>query len=194
VYTFFLPEGLREAIAYAMTVAFNWVDALKLYGDLSFGTRLLEVINVWAVLQREGALLWGLGWGAPWSEIAIHLPFDGGAFDIEEQYSGIHVQTHIDMITFMLKVGIIGTLIIYWSLLRFCVAAVRLYRGLASPAEQWTLMALILMLLIFLPNFLYFIRLKYLLGFALAGAAVFFIHDGAPDARASRIADTHDTQ
>ncbi|MDX9759706.1 MAG: hypothetical protein RBU27_11145 [Bacteroidota bacterium] len=168
-----LPSEGRETIVYALTSAFNWVDALKLYGDLSFGTRLLEIINVWAVLQREGAVLWGLGWGAAWTEIAAHLPFDGGAFAVEEQYTGVHVSTHIDALTFLLKVGVIGTLIIYASYLRFFTAAFGLYRGQRAPWERWTLMALMLMLLIFIPNYLYFIRLKYLLGFALAGVAIF---------------------
>lgn len=168
-----LPSEGREMILYALSSAFNWVDALMLYGDLSFGTRLLEIINVWAVLQREGAVLWGLGWGAAWSEIAVHLPFDGGAFAVEEQYLGVHVSTHIDAITFLLKVGILGTLLIYTSYFRFFTAAFGLYRRPLAPWERWTLMALMLMLLIFIPNYLYFIRLKYLLGFALAGVSIF---------------------
>jgi hypothetical protein len=179
VYMVLLPPAVRETVAYALGSAFNWVDALKLYGDLSFGTRLLEIINVWAVLQREGAVLWGLGWGAPWSEIAVHMPFDGGAFAVEEQYSGVHVQTHIDAITIMLKVGILGALIIYATMLRFWTASVREYSRTRTPAERWTLMAMMLLLVIVIPNFLYFIRLKYLLGFALAGAAAFSINNGA---------------
>ena len=168
-----LPAEGRDAILYALGSAFNWWDALKLYGDLSFGTRLLEIINVWAVLQREGAVLLGLGWGAAWREIAVHMPFDGGAFGVEEQYTGVHVQTHVDAITFMLKVGIVGTLAIYASLLRFFAGGLRLYRERLTPAERWLLMALLLMVIIITPNYLYFIRLKYLLGFALAGIAVF---------------------
>ncbi len=185
-----LPAEGRDAILYALGSAFNWIDALKLYGDLSFGTRLLEIINVWAVLQRESAVLWGLGWGAPWSEIAMRMPFDGGAFAVEEQYLGVHVQTHIDAITFMLKVGILGTLVIYASMLRFFTAALRMYRRPLQPWERWTLMALMLMLAIFIPNYLYFIRLKYLLGFALAGVAVFIGTDEHRDAAHSGIADT----
>ncbi|MCZ7558267.1 MAG: hypothetical protein M5R41_17865 [Bacteroidia bacterium] len=188
VYMVLLPPGVRETVSYALSSAFNWVDALKLYGDLSFGTRLLEIINVWAVLQRESAVLWGLGWGAPWSEIAVHMPFDGGAFAVEEQYSGVHVQTHIDAITIMLKVGIFGALIIYATMLRFWTASLRQYRRIESPAERWTLMALLLLLVIVIPNFLYFIRLKYLLGFALAGAAAFSINHGATHA-----GQTHNT-
>ncbi len=194
VYMVLLPPGVRETVAYALGSAFNWVDAVKLYGDLSFGTRLLEIINVWAVLQREGAVLWGLGWGAPWSEIAVHMPFDGGAFAVEEQYTGIHVQTHIDAITFMLKVGIAGTLIVYWSLLRFWAASLQMYRKLPSATEKWTLMALMLMLVIFVPNFLYFIRLKYLVGFALAGAAVFSMNNGTRHAQLTGIAHTDDAE
>ncbi|MBR9974374.1 MAG: hypothetical protein KFF77_02235, partial [Bacteroidetes bacterium] len=49
----------------------------------------------------------------------------------------------------------------------------RLYRERLTPAERWLLMALLLMVIIIAPNYLYFIRLKYLLGFALAGIAVF---------------------
>lgn len=168
-----LPAEGRDTILYALGSAFNWWDALKLYGDLSFGTRLLEIINVWAVLQREGAVLWGLGWGSAWTEIAAHMPFDGGAFAVEEQYLGVHVSTHIDAITFLLKVGVLGTLVIYVSYLRFFSIALRLYRQQRSRWEKWTLMSLMLMLLVFIPNYLYFIRLKYLLGFALAGVAIF---------------------
>lgn len=185
-----LPAEGRDAIMYALGSAFNWIDALKLYGDLSFGTRLLEIINVWAVLQRASAVFWGLGWGAAWSEIAMHMPFDGGAFAVEEQYLGVHVQTHIDAITFMLKVGILGTLVIYASMFRFFTAALRMYRRPLPPWARWTLMGLMLMLAIFIPNYLYFIRLKYLLGFALAGVAVFIGTDGHRDAAHTGIADS----
>ncbi|HOJ04171.1 MAG TPA: hypothetical protein PK916_09230 [Bacteroidota bacterium] len=191
VYTLFMGEAMREAISYALGSAFNWVDALKLYGDLSFGTRYLEIVNVWAVLQREGALLWGLGWGAPWAEIAVHLPFDGGAFDVAEQYSGIHVQTHIDALTFLLKVGILGTLAVYASMLRFWWEGVRRYAGLVEPWQKWTLMALLLLIVIIVPNYLYFIRLKYLLGFAMAGAAVFLPEYHDAETHDTRIADSH---
>jgi len=188
-----LSHDAREMIVYALGRAFNWIDAIMVYGDLSFGTRLLEIINVWAVLTREQACLWGLGWGAPWSEIAIHMPYDGGAFDIEEQYSGVHVQTHIDAVTFMLKVGIIGMLVIYSSMLAFFVKAVMRYRHIRSPIERFTLMGLLLMIIIFVPNYLYFIRLKYLLGFALAGAAIFL--DGNDDDRTNTgISDTDHAQ
>lgn len=180
-----LPAEGRDAILYALGSAFNWWDAIKLYGDLSFGTRLLEIINVWAVLQREGAVLFGLGWGAAWSEIAVHMPFDGGAFGVEEQYTGVHVQTHIDAITFMLKVGIAGTLLIYSSMLRSFFEALRLYKRQRAAWEKWVLMALVLMIIIFAPNYLYFIRLKYLLGFALAGVAVFLGTDESRSAAAA---------
>ncbi|MBE0642689.1 MAG: hypothetical protein IH600_01255 [Bacteroidetes bacterium] len=183
-----LPADGRTAIMYALSSAFNWWDALKLYGDLSFGTRLLEVVNVWAVLMREGAVLWGLGWGAAWREIAVHMPYDGGSFAVTEQYTGVHVQTHIDAITFMLKVGIVGTLAIYASLFRFWLDALRMYRRRHAAWEQWTLMALMLMIMIFAPNYLYFIRLKYLLGFALAGVAVF---TGTDDSSAAHTGIAH---
>jgi hypothetical protein len=173
-----LPADSRDAILYALTSAFNWWDALKLYGDLSFGTRLLEIINVWEQLTREGALLLGQGWGAAWREIAVHMPFDGGAFAVEEQHSGVHVQTHIDAITFLLKVGILGTLAIYASMLRYWLEGLRLYRAETVTWHRWALMALMLMIIIFVPNYLYFIRLKYLLGFAFAGITIFMAtHD-----------------
>lgn len=175
-YTVLSPEA-QDVMLYAVGTAFNWWDALMLYGDLSIGTRYFEIINVWAVLQREGALLWGLGWGAPWREIAVHMPFDAGAFSVEEQRAGEYVQTHVDAVTFMLKVGILGMIVIYASILRFWTAALRLYVRQRSAWEKWVLMALILMILIFAPNYLYFIRLKYLLGFALAGVAVFLATD-----------------
>lgn len=173
VFAVILPPGIRDTVLYALTYAFNWWDALRLYGDLSFGTRLLEIINIWDQLVREGALLFGQGWGAAWRELAVHMPFDGGAFAIEEQYSGVHVQAHIDAVTFMLKVGIIGMLIIYGSMFRYWLTGIRLYRTSMPPWQRWTLIALLLMIVIFAPNYLYFIRLKYLLGFALAGITVF---------------------
>ncbi|MCB2204451.1 hypothetical protein KQI65_06850 [bacterium] len=177
-----LSADSRDAVLYALTSAFNWWDALKLYGDLSFGTRLLEIINVWDQLTREGALLLGQGWGAAWHEVAARMPFDGGAFAVEEQHSGVHVQTHIDAITFLLKVGIIGTLAIYASMLRFALEGIRMYRVESRPWHRWTLIALVLMIIIFVPNYLYFIRLKYLLGFAFAGITVFMTtHDTAQD-------------
>lgn len=173
-----LSAESRSAISYALTSAFNWWDALKLYGDLSFGTRLLEIINVWDQLTREGGLLLGQGWGAAWREVAVHMPFDGGAFSVEEQHSGVHVQTHIDAITFLLKVGIVGTLAIYASMLRYALEGLRMYRAARDPWQRWALMALILMIIIFVPNYLYFIRLKYLLGFAFAGITIFMAtHD-----------------
>ncbi|MDT8322502.1 MAG: hypothetical protein RRA94_00210 [Bacteroidota bacterium] len=173
-----LSAESRNAILYALTSAFNWWDALKLYGDLSFGTRLLEIINVWDQLTREGGLLLGQGWGAAWRETAVHMPFDGGAFSVEEQHSGIHVQTHIDAITFLLKVGIVGTIAIYASMLRFGLEGLRMYRATRESWHRWALMALVLMIIIFVPNYLYFIRLKYLLGFAFAGITIFMAtHD-----------------
>jgi hypothetical protein len=185
-----LPEAGRDTIVYALSSAFNWWDALKLYGDLSFGTRLLEIINVWAVLLRENAVLWGLGWGAAWREIAMHMPFDGGSFAVTEQYTGVHVQTHIDAITFMLKVGIIGTIAIYASMFRFWIAGFRMYRLQRRAWERWTLMGMLLMIAIFAPNYLYFIRLKYLLGFALAGVAMFAGTDDSREAAHTGIADS----
>lgn len=186
-----LPAEGRETILYALSSAFNWWDALKLYGDLSFGTRYLEIVNVWAVLWRDNAVLWGLGWGSAWREIAISMPWDGGAFDAVEQYEGIHIQTHIDALTFMLKVGVIGALIIYASILRFWIIGLRMYHRQRSGWEKWVLMALMLMIIIFAPNYLYFIRLKYLLGFALAGVAVFAGTDDAHPTTHTGLPDSH---
>lgn len=173
VFAVIVPPAIRDTVLYALTYAFNWWDALRLYGDLSYGTRLLEIINIWDQLVREGALLFGQGWGAAWRELTVHMPFDGGSFSVEEQYSGVHIQAHIDAITFMLKVGIVGTLIIYGSFFRYWLTGIRLYRMSMPPWQRWTLMALLLMIVIIAPNYLYFIRLKYLLGFALAGITIF---------------------
>ncbi len=189
-----LSAESRNAVFYALTSAFNWWDALKLYGDLSFGTRLLEIINVWEQLTREGGLLLGQGWGAAWREIAVHMPFDGGAFSVEEQHSGVHVQTHIDAITFLLKVGIIGTLTIYASMLRYGLEGLRMYRASHDPWHRWALMALILMIIIFVPNYLYFIRLKYLLGFAFAGITVFMATHDRNTTHHTGIAHTDDEE
>ncbi|MBN1446346.1 MAG: hypothetical protein JXA28_00325 [Bacteroidetes bacterium] len=184
-----LSPASRDVILYALTHAFNWWDALKIYGDLSFGTRLFELINIWDQLVREGDLLFGQGWGAPWRELAVHMPFDGGAFALEEQYSGVHVQAHVDAVTFLLKVGIVGTLVIYGSMFRFWLTGIRIYRTALSARDRWVLMALLLMIVIFAPNYLYFIRLKYLLGFALAGITVFSTTYESLRASHTRIAD-----
>ncbi|PLX23252.1 MAG: hypothetical protein C0600_15155 [Ignavibacteria bacterium] len=189
-----LPAEGRDTILYALSSAFNWWDALKLYGDLSFGTRFLEIVNVWAVLMRDNAVLWGLGWGAAWREIAISMPWDGGAFGAEEQFEGVHIQTHIDALTFMLKVGVAGMLVIYASILRFWITALRMYHRQHSTWEKWVLMALMLMIIIFAPNYLYFIRLKYLLGFALAGVAVFAGTDDAYPTTHTGLPDSHNAQ
>jgi hypothetical protein len=168
-----LGESSRAVVGYAMSSAFGIGGALKLYTDLSFGTRFFEIINIWATLSQAKAWIFGLGWGAPWREIAERMPFDGGSFSIEEQHSGIHVSAHIDAVKYLLKVGLAGTLLVYASFARFWLRGLKLYAGESRPAYRWALMGLLLMILIFGPNYVYFIRLKYLLGFALAGVAVF---------------------
>lgn len=186
-----VPPAIRDTLLYALTHAFNWWDALKLYGDLSFGTRLLEIVNIWDQLVRHGAVFFGQGWGAAWRELTVHMPFDGGAFAVEEQYSGVHVQAHIDAITFMLKVGIVGTLIIYGVFFRYWLTGIRLYRTRMPGWQRWTLMGLLLLIVIIAPNYLYFIRLKYLLGFALAGITVFAATHEHDTTNHTGIADPH---
>jgi hypothetical protein len=52
-------------------------------------------------------------------------------------------------------------------------------------------MALLLLIVIIVPNYLYFIRLKYLLGFAMAGVAVFLPEYHDAETHDTRIADSH---
>jgi len=169
----FLSPSNKQVISYAMTSAFNWWDALQLYGDLSLGTRLFEVMNVWETLGRSHAWLWGMGWGAPWQELAALQPYDAGSFGLGEQISGVHVQAHIDATIYILKVGIVGTLILYGSFFRFWKNGVQQFRRETSDMERYILLLLLMMVVIIAPNYVYFIRLKILLGFSLAGIGLY---------------------
>jgi hypothetical protein len=68
-----LSDSNREIISYLLGSAFNWVEAIKLYGDLSMGQRILEVINIWETLSREGMVLLGLGWGSEWRSTKVRF-------------------------------------------------------------------------------------------------------------------------
>lgn len=172
-YFFVMNEVSRELLTYALSSAFNWSEAIQVYGDLSIGERLLEMINIWTNLMREGAVLWGLGWGASWREIAVHHPFNNGSFAFTEQISGIHTSAHVDAIHFLLKVGIIGVLLIYASHVAFVKRALQLFRQQALRVDKISILVLLIMLVIIIPNYLYFVKLKLLLGVVFGCVAVF---------------------
>jgi hypothetical protein len=156
----------RELVGYLLGSAFNWFGAVAVAGDMSIGQRVLEIINVGETLSRSGAWLWGLGWGAPWSEIAVHHPFDKGSFPIQEQLTGVHTTAHLDFVYFVLKVGIIGAALIYSGLLRFCLAAFRLAKAETGKLPKLALIGILVFLIVVIPNYVYFVKLKCLMGIA----------------------------
>ncbi len=168
-----LDDLNRQLIGYALTSAFNWVDALKLYGDLSLGERILELINIWATLGRDGAWLWGHGWGAAWSEIAVLHPLNRGSYPLAEQLSGIHTSAHVDAVFFLLKVGIAGTALIYFSHLRYLARGISLFKLQERKRQRTALIALIVMMIIFIPNYTYYGKIKFFLGFIYGAIAIF---------------------
>ena len=172
-YFYVLTPENRELISYAISTAFNWYEAIQLYSDLSMGQRIIEFINIWETLSRNSAWLWGLGWGAPWTELVIHHPFDQGSFSWEEQYSGIHTTAHIDAIYFLHKVGIIGTILIYATHVRFLVASIQSFSTDSSAMLKLVSICLIVMIVMFFPNYTYFVKLKLLLGITFGAIAVF---------------------
>ncbi len=167
-----LDESSRRMISYALSSAFSWKDAVMLYGDLSIGARVLEIVNIWTTLSAHGAVLWGLGWGAPWQEYILH-PFDLGSFDIMDQIRGEHVNAHIDAVQFMLKLGVVGTVLLYAAFFRIWRRGVRLYHVTHERLDRFTLLAVLTLFVVIVPNFIYFIRLKFLLGFVIAAIALY---------------------
>ncbi|MDH7515080.1 MAG: hypothetical protein QHI48_04290 [Bacteroidota bacterium] len=159
-----LTEANRALVSTMLSTAFNWVDAILVYQDLSMAQRVMEFLNISETLSRAGAWLWGFGWGAPWSEIVVHHPIDVASFEYMEAVRGVHTSAHIDALYYLLKVGIIGTLVLYAAYARFVVAAVREFRRPAPPADRVALAAMIGAFVVFLPNFVYFVKLKLILG------------------------------
>ncbi len=168
-YFFFLSSESRELIGYVLHSAFNWVDALKVYGDMSMGQRILEFINIWGTLERGNMLFLGFGWGSPWSEIIIHHPIDLGAFSIEEQMRGVHTTAHIDAVQFLLKIGIIGMPLLYFFFFRIFRTGLAALKCMDDPKLKFAVLGLSLMIVIFSLNFIYFVRLQFLIGIAFAG-------------------------
>jgi hypothetical protein len=169
VYYFIVLSAVnRELLGQVFQTTINWVDAVTLYQDLSIGQRLLEIMNISETLTRAGAWLWGLGWGAPWSEIAVKMPVDVAAFEYMESVRGVHTSAHLDALYFLLKVGILGTVVLYAGWLRFAAAGIRMLAREQDRWERLALTAVVAMLIIFIPNYVYFIKLKVLLGLAFA--------------------------
>ncbi len=177
-----LTETQRELISYALGSAFNWVGALTLSGDLSIGQRVLEIMNIGETLTRAGAWVWGLGWGAPWSEIVMHHPFDKGSFPIEEQLAGVHTTAHLDFVYFVLKVGVAGTIVIYWGLMRFVREAAHLVRTEQERMAKLALIGILVFLIVTVPNYIYFVKLKCLMGMAFGAIAHLTAHPRAEEA------------
>ncbi len=194
-FTYALDEGSSRMITYALSSAFSWKDAIALYGDLSIGARVLEAINIWSTLSAKGAVLWGLGWGAPWQEYILH-PFDIGSFDIMDQIRGVHVNAHVDAVQFMLKLGVVGTVLLYATFVRIWRRGVRVYHATTGSLDRLTLLAVLTLIVVIVPNFIYFIRLKFLLGFAIAAVALFIrthaADDAAQDVRAAALPPAQD--
>ncbi|NOY07068.1 MAG: hypothetical protein GXO82_10660 [Chlorobi bacterium] len=172
-YNFILSAGNRELISYVLQSAFNWFDAVVLYSDMSIGQRVLAAINIWETLSREGALLWGLGWGAPWYELAIKHPLDMSSFGLMEQYTGVHTSAHFDPVHFLLKVGILGLVVIYGTFLRFWRKGILLIKQQKSRIDTWTVLAFFVMFSVVMFNFMYYTRLKFLIGLSFAAFAVY---------------------
>lgn len=173
VYYFIMISAVnRELLGQVFSTTVNWKEAVTLYGDLSIGQRLLEIINIGETLSRAHAWLWGLGWGAAWSEVAMKLPVDAAAFEYMESVRGVHTAAHLDLFYFLLKVGILGTLLLYAAYLRMVVAGMRLLRKERDPWSRLAVTTALAMLIIFIPNYVYFIKLKLLMGMAFAILAV----------------------
>jgi O-antigen ligase len=172
-YNTVLSSENRRVISYALSSAFDWVDALRTYSDMSIGTRALEFVNIWATLDRQDALLFGLGWGSAFREIGVLQPLDGGAGPFEEQLAGVHVHAHVDLAEFLLKLGIVGTIVLYGTFFAIWRRGVRMYRLERNEGTRFVVFALIVTLVIIVPNFVYFLRLHILLGVTLAGLAIF---------------------
>lgn len=168
-----LDEINRELISYALTTAFNWVEAIKFYGDLSLGERILEIVNVWESLVRDGAVWLGKGWGSIWKEIVYHHPFNKGSYPLEEQLSGIHTSTHIDAVYFLLKVGIVGTVLIYFSHVKYLLRAIKVYAQQKNWIDKSSTLMIITLMILFIPNYTYFGKLKLLLGIIYGCVAVY---------------------
>jgi hypothetical protein len=166
-YSFLFLSALNRAlVGLKFTTAFNWSDAISLYKDISIGQRLLEVVNIAETLSRSGAWLWGLGWGAPWSEIVVKHPVDVSSFQYMEAVRGVHTLAHLDPIYFLLKVGIIGAAILYLSYLRFAAVAIRLVRRERDIWVRLSAVIALAMIIVFVPNYVYHIKLKLFLGMA----------------------------
>ncbi len=177
-YWLILTEANRALVSNMLGTSINWVDAIMLYEDKSMGQRVMEIMNISETLSRSGAWLWGLGWGAPWEELVVHHPIDVASFEHMEAVRGIHTSAHIDAVYYLLKVGIAGTTILYIAYLRFVRTAMRLFHRESDMFVKAAMLAIIAMILIFLPNFVYFLKLKILLG---AAFGCLCILDRAPE-------------
>lgn len=63
-YFYIIDDENRELISYTISTAFLWVEAIRLYNDLSIGQRILEMINIRTTLVKDGTILRGNGWGS----------------------------------------------------------------------------------------------------------------------------------
>lgn len=181
-YYVILTDVNRQLVGYLIGTAFSIIDAVTVYGDRSMGQRVLEFVNIAAVLTQREAWLLGLGWGAPWSEIAVHIPYDVGSFDIIEWRKGVHTYAHLDLFYFLLKVGIVGTVVLYGTYLAIFRSMLRLYRGEQDRVLQWTVTVALVMIIIFIPNYVYFTKLKFLLGIIFGAMSCLMAYRTSSDA------------
>jgi hypothetical protein len=154
----------RELVGYLLGSAFDWVGAITISGDLSLGQRVMEIMNISETLTRAGGWIWGLGWGSVWTELVVIHPFDKGSFPIQEQMLGVHTSAHLDPVYYLLKVGILGTILIYFGHFRFVASAVKLFRREADRTRALCLLGIIALLIVTIPNYVYFVKIKCLMG------------------------------
>jgi hypothetical protein len=182
-YFLILTEVNRELVGGMIGSSVNWVDAVTVYQDLSIGQRIMEIMNISETLTRAGAWLWGLGWGAPWAEIAVHHPIDVASFEYSEAVRGVHTSAHIDALYFLLKVGILGTLVIYLTYARLVWTAMRQFARERSIVIRIATVSLLVLILIIIPNYVYFIKLKVLLGVAVGCVSLLMARAQSDDDR-----------
>ncbi|MBI5806603.1 hypothetical protein HZA73_11285 [candidate division TA06 bacterium] len=80
---------------------------------LSNTVKVLEIKNVCALLRHEGALLLGLGQGASWTTKYYQIP----ALYLNDAYAPgevKHFSTHLQLLSQLLKMGIMGV-VLYWA-------------------------------------------------------------------------------
>lgn len=110
-------------------------------GDYSGTVRAIEWINIINKLKDNYALLWGLGIGATWTDNYHPLPFkrDLTSFPINETE---HRYTHMAQSKFLLKLGVLGSLFLWGSLLTAWILSFRYVKIVYDPDRFFFLIIL----------------------------------------------------